>query len=74
VRARLNRHPRVTLHFTLSSDSWLDPVDAFFSVIPRQALRCGSLSPQPTSFLSFSGSSTTGRPLHPFTWAKDPTR
>jgi transposase len=41
VRAWLERHPRVTLHFTPTSGSWLNLVEAFFSIITRQALRRG---------------------------------
>jgi transposase len=43
VRAWLNRHPRVQLHFTPTSGSWLNLVEAFFSIITRQALRRGSV-------------------------------
>src|SRR3954447_26537106 len=42
VRAWLERHPRVQLHFTPTSGSWLNLVEAFFSIITRQALRRGS--------------------------------
>jgi transposase len=42
VRAWLARHPRVQLHFTPTSGSWLNLVEAFFSIITRQALRRGS--------------------------------
>src|SRR3954452_21482179 len=33
VQAWLARHPRVTLHFTPTSGSWLNLVEAFFSII-----------------------------------------
>ena len=42
VRVWLARHPRVHLHFTPTSGSWLNLVEAFFSIITRQALRRGS--------------------------------
>jgi transposase len=42
VRAWLARHPRITLHFTPTSGSWLNLVEAFFSILTRQALRRGS--------------------------------
>jgi hypothetical protein len=42
VRAWLERHPRVQLHFTPTSGSWLKLVEAFFSIITRQALRRGN--------------------------------
>jgi transposase len=42
VRAWLERHPRVRLHFPPTSGSWLNLVEAFFSIITRQALRRGN--------------------------------
>jgi transposase len=44
VRAWLARHPRITLHFTPTSGSWLNLVEVFFSVITRQAIRRGSFT------------------------------
>jgi len=42
VQAWLAHHPRVTLHFTPTSGSWLNLVEAFLSIITRQALRRGN--------------------------------
>jgi transposase len=42
VRAWLARNPRITLHFTPTSGSWLNMVEVFFSIITRQAIRRGS--------------------------------
>jgi transposase len=39
ARAWPARHPQVQLHFTQTSGSWLNLVEAFFSIITRQALR-----------------------------------
>jgi transposase len=44
VRAWLAKHPRVTLHFTPTSGSWLNMVEIFFSIITRQAIRRGSFT------------------------------
>jgi transposase len=44
VRTWLARHPRITLHFTPTSGSWLNLVEVFFSIITRQAIRRGSYS------------------------------
>ena len=44
VRAWLVRNPRITLHFTPTSGSWLNLVEVFFSIITRQAIRRGSHS------------------------------
>ena len=73
VRAWLTRHPRVQLHFTPTSGSWLNLVEAFFSIITRQALRRGSF---PTvadlitaiqRFIDAWNDRCT-----PFTWTKNP--
>jgi transposase len=44
VRAWLGKHPRVILHFTPTSGSWLNMVEIFFSIITRQAIRRGSFT------------------------------
>jgi transposase len=44
VRARLAKHPRVQLHFTPTSASWLNLVEVFFSFTERQALRRGDFA------------------------------
>jgi transposase len=38
----LGKNPRITLHFTPTSGSWLNLVEVFFSIITRQAIRRGS--------------------------------
>jgi hypothetical protein len=38
----LAKHPRITLHFTPTSGSWLNLVEVFFGIITRQAIRRGS--------------------------------
>src|SRR3954452_25190344 len=38
----LKRNPRITLHFTPTSGSWLNLVEVFFGIITRQAIRRGS--------------------------------
>jgi transposase len=42
VKAWLAKNPRVTLHFTPTSGSWLNMVEIFFGIITRQAIRRGS--------------------------------
>jgi len=42
VRAWLERNPRIQLHFTPTSGSWLNMVEIFYSIITRQAIRRGS--------------------------------
>jgi hypothetical protein len=42
ARAWLAKHPRMQLHFTPTSGSWLSMVEIFFGIITRQAIRCGT--------------------------------
>jgi hypothetical protein len=42
VNQWLARNPRITLHFTPTSGSWLNLVEVFFGIITRQAIRRGS--------------------------------
>ena len=44
VNAWLARHPRVTMHFTPTSGSWLNMVEIFFGIITRQAIRRGTFT------------------------------
>jgi transcriptional regulator with XRE-family HTH domain/transposase len=44
VGAWLAKHPRVRLHFTPTSASWLNLVEVFFAIITRQALRRGDFA------------------------------
>jgi len=40
----LERNPRITLHFTPTSGSWLNLVEVFFGIITRQAIRRGTFT------------------------------
>ena len=42
VKAWLAKNPRITLHFTPTSGSWLNMVEIFFGIITRQAIRRGT--------------------------------
>jgi DNA-binding Lrp family transcriptional regulator len=42
VKAWLAKNPRVSLHFTPTSCSWLNMVEIFFGIITRQAIRRGT--------------------------------
>ena len=44
VTAWLVKNPRVTMHFTPTSGSWLNIVEIFFGIITRQAIRRGSFT------------------------------
>ncbi len=73
VRAWLARHPRVRLHFTPTSGSWLNLVEAFFSIITRQALRRGNF-PTVADLIAAIGRfiDAWNDRCAPFTWTKDP--
>ena len=44
VQAWLAKHPRVRMHFTPTSGSWLNLVEVFFEIITRQAIRRGTFT------------------------------
>ncbi len=67
----LAAHPRVTLHFTPTSGSWLNLVEVFFGIITRQAIRRGSYASVPelvTAIRTFIDG--WNERCHPFTWTK----
>ena len=71
VRAWLDRHPRITLHFTPTSGSWLNMVEIFFSIITRQAIRRGSFTSVKdliAAIENFTGGWNDR--CQPFTWTK----
>jgi transposase len=47
VKKWLARHPRITMHFTPTSCSWLNMVEIFFGIITRQAIRRGTFTSVP---------------------------
>jgi transposase len=72
VTAWLARNPRITLHFTPTSGSWLNMVEIFFGIITRQAIRRGSfgsvheLIEAITKFID-----GWNERCQPFVWTKD---
>jgi len=71
VKTWLARNPRITLHFTPTSDSWLNLVEIFFGIITRQAIRRGTF----TSVADLTAAIETyidgwNERAHPFTWTK----
>ena len=73
VEAWLAKHPRVTLHFTPTSGSWLNLVEVFFGIITRQAIRRGTF----TSVKDLVGAIRRfidgwNDRCHPFVWTKTP--
>jgi transposase len=72
VTAWLTRHPRVTLHFTPTSGSWLNLVEVFFSILTRQAIRRGTFA-SVADLEAAIGAYIDGwnERCQPFTWTKD---
>jgi transposase len=71
VQAWLARNPRITMHFTPTSGSWLNMVEIFFSIITRQAIRRGTF----TSVKDLIAAIETfidgwNERCQPFTWTK----
>jgi len=72
VVAWLAKNPRVILHFTPTSGSWLNLVEIFFGIITRQAIRRGTFSSVRelieaiTRFID-----GWNERCHPFIWTKD---
>ena len=71
VSAWLAKNPRITLHFTPTSGSWLNLVEVFFSIITRQAIRRGSFNnvKELTTAIRNFISGWNDR-CHPFVWIK----
>ncbi len=67
----LAKHPRITLHFTPTSGSWLNLVEVFFGIITRQAIRRGSFDSvkQLTAAIRTFIEAWNDR-CHPFVWTK----
>ncbi len=73
VKAWLARNPRITLHFTPTSGSWLNLVEAFFSIITRQALRRGNFPTVADLIAAIERFIAAWNDrCRPFTWTKDP--
>ena len=71
INTWLAKNPRVTLHFTPTSGSWLNLVEVFFGIITRQAIRGGSFD-SVTELVTAIGCFITGwnDRCQPFTWTK----
>jgi transposase len=71
VQAWLGKHPRITLHFTPTSGSWLNMVEIFFGIITRQAIRRGTFT-SVKDLIAAIGIFIDGwnERCAPFTWTK----
>ena len=71
VQAWLAKNPRISMHFTPTSGSWLNMVEIFFGIITRQAIRRGTF----TSVKNLIAAIETfidgwNERCHPFVWTK----
>ncbi len=67
----LAKHPRITLHYTPTSGSWLNLVEVFFGIITRQAIRRGSYTSVKELIAAISRFiDGWNERRHPFTWTK----
>ena len=67
----LARNPRITLHFTPTSASWLNLVETFFSIITRQAIHRGSFTSVPDLIAAIRRFIDAHNDrCEPFTWTK----
>jgi transposase len=73
VRAWLADHPRIHVHFTPTSGSWLNLVEVWFGIIERQAIRRGSFT-SARDLTAKIRAFITGwnHRKHPFIWTKTP--
>lgn len=71
INTWLAQHPRITLHFTPTSGSWLNLVEVFFGIITRQAIRRGSFD-SVKELVDAIRAFIAGwnQRCHPFTWTK----
>ena len=71
VKEWLAKNPRITMHFTPTSGSWLNMVEIFFGIITRQAIRRGtftSVKDLITAIENFIDG--WNERCEPFTWTK----
>lgn len=71
VQAWLTAHPQVHFHFIPTGASWLNMIEAWFSVLTRQSIRRGRSTPW-ASWCGISGATLDHWIAHPvpFIWTK----
>ncbi len=73
VKSWLAANPRIHVHFTPTSGSWLNLVEVWFGIIERQAIRRG-VFPSVRDLMIKIRTFIDGwnRRKHPFIWTKTP--
>lgn len=73
VRAWLAEHPRIKVHFTPTSASWLNMVEIWFGIAERQAIHRGTFTSVRDLMRKIRQFITGWNDrAHPFTWTKSP--
>ena len=71
VKAWLAKNPRITMHFTPTSGSWLNMVEIFFGIITRQAIRRGTFTSVKDLIAAIEAFiDGWNERCHPFVWTK----
>jgi transposase len=71
VQAWLARNPRITMHVTPTSGSWLNMVEIFFGIITRQAIRRGTFTSVKDLIAAIENFiDGWNERCHPFVWTK----
>ena len=71
VQAWLERHPRITFHFTPTSASWMNQIETWFGILTRQAIRRGSYASVPELVAAIETFiDGWNERCHPFVWTK----
>jgi transposase len=72
VTAWLAKQPRITLHFTPTSASWMNQIETFLGLLTRQAIRRGSFASVPDLVAAIGRYvAAWNADAHPFAWVKD---
>jgi transposase len=73
IRDWLAANPRIHIHFTPTSGSWLNLVEVWFGIIERQAIRRGSFTSVRDLMIKIRAFITGwNQRKHPFIWTKTP--
>lgn len=73
VKAWLAANPRIRVHFTPTSASWLNLVEVWFGIIQRQAIRRGSFGSVRELMIKIRVFiDGWNNRKHPFIWTKTP--
>jgi transposase len=71
VKAWLAKNPRISMHFTPTSGSWLNMVEIFFGIITRQAIRRGTFTSVKDLIAAIEAFiDGWNERCHPFVWTK----